>query len=184
MFVGATTLRIASVGLVGTMLLCAVRLAGQETTQKHGTVKGTVSLVNASQERSTPEGLLLELKPLTEGRASLSAVTDEAGNYELKDVADGDYILQLHTEGFEPFSATLHVRDGMSIVENISVKLTEVTQKIEVEAQIEPLSATSDSNASKLSEKQLDTLPLADENFKASLPLTPAAVRTPEAKLN
>src|SRR5260221_13165988 len=102
MFVGATTLRIASVGLVGTMLLCAARLPAQETTQKHGTVKGTVSLVNASQERSTPEGLLLELKPLTEGRASLSAVTDEEGNYELEDVADGAYIFYVKTDGFGP----------------------------------------------------------------------------------
>src|SRR5258707_11596433 len=148
MFVGATTLRIASVGLVGTMLLCAARLPAQETTQKHGTVKGTVSLVNASQERSTPEGLLLELKPLTEGRASLSAVTDEAGNYEFKDVADGDYILQLQTEGIEPFTATLRVRDGMSIVQNISAKMTEVTQKIKVHERIKPLSTTSDSTAS------------------------------------
>src|SRR5258708_5628444 len=184
MFVGATTLRIASVGLLGAMLLCAVRLPGQETTQKRGAVKGTVSLVNASQERSTPEGLLLELKPLTEGRASLSAVTDEAGNYEFKDVADGDYILQLQTEGIEPFTATLRVRDGMSIVQNISAKLTEVTQKIEVHERIEPLSTTSDSTASKLSEKQLDALPLTEENFKASLPLTPGVVRTPEGKLN
>src|SRR5713226_3727505 len=185
MFAGATTLRIASVGLVGTMLLCAARLPAQETTQKRGAVKGTVSLVNASQERSTPEGLLLELKPLTEGRASLSAVTDEAGNYEFKEVPDGDYILQLQTEGFEPFTATLRVRDGMSIVQNISAKLTEVTQKIEVHEQIEPLSTTSsDSTASKLSEKQLDALPLAEENFKASLPLTPGVVRTPEGKLN
>src|SRR6266446_7930108 len=103
MFVGATTLRIASAGLVGTMLLCAARLPGQQTAQKRGAVKGTVSLVNASQERSTPEGFLLELKSLAEGAASLSAVTNEAGNYEFKDVADGDYVLRLLAEGFEPF---------------------------------------------------------------------------------
>ena len=42
-------------------------------------VKGTVSLVNASQDRSTPEGLLLELKSLAEGPVSLSAVTDAPG---------------------------------------------------------------------------------------------------------
>jgi len=97
MFADATTLRIASAGLVGTMLLCAARLPAQQTAQKRAAVKGTVSLLNASQERSTPEGLLLELKPLAEGAAPLSAVTDEAGNYELKNVADGDYILQLQT---------------------------------------------------------------------------------------
>src|SRR5258708_36415709 len=101
MFAGATTLRIASVGLLGAMLLCAARLPAQQTTQKRAAVKGTVSLVNASQERSTPEGLLLELKPLTEGRASLSAVTDEAGDYESKDGADVEYSLTVPTEGIQ-----------------------------------------------------------------------------------
>jgi hypothetical protein len=155
----------------------------QETAQKRGAVKGNVALLNASQERSTSEGLLLELKPLAEGAPSLSAVTDEAGNYEFKDVAEGDYLLRLQTKGFEPFTAQLRVQDGISIVQNISVKLTGFAQRIEVTEQAEPLSAAS-SSAPKLTEKQLVSLPLAEENFKASLPLTPGVIRTPEGKLN
>ncbi len=174
---------IVTVGLLAAMLLHAARLPAQETTGKHGSVKGIVSLVNATQERSTPEGLLLELKPLADGPASLWAVTDAAGNYEFKDVPDGDYTLQLQAEGFEPFTATLHLQNGTSIVENISVKLAGLTQKIEVSEQIEPLSADSSSD-SKFGQKQLATLPLAEENFKASLPLTPGVIRTPEGKLN
>jgi hypothetical protein len=174
---------IASVGLLGAMLLCATRLPAQEITEKRGTVKGAVSLVNASEEHSTPEGLFLELKPLAEGGASLSAVTDEAGNYEFKEVPDGDYLLQLQSQGFEPSATTLRVRDGSSVIQNISVKLTGLTQKIEVKDQVEPLSSASTS-ATKLSEKQLASLPLAEENFKASLPLTPGVVRTPEGKLH
>lgn len=177
------TLFIVSAGLLGTMLLCAARLPAQEMTEKRGAVKGTVSLVNASQERSTSEGLLLELKPLTESAPLLSAVTDVAGNYEFDDLADGDYVLRLQAEGFQPYTATLHVRSGTPIVQNISVKLTGLTQRIEVKEQLEPLS-TASSSAPKLSEKQLASLPLAEENFKASLPLTPGVTRTPEGKLN
>jgi len=106
---------IASIGLLSTMLLRAERLSAQEVTEKRGAVKGTVSLVNASQERSTSEGLLLELKPLIESAPSLSAVTDAAGNYEFDDLADGDYVLRLQAEGFEPYTATLHIRSGTSI---------------------------------------------------------------------
>lgn len=91
--------------LLGAMLLCAAGMPAQETAQKRGAIKGNVSLLNASQERATSEGLLLELKPLAEGAPSLSTVTDEAGNYEFKDVAEGDYFLRLQTEGFEPFTA-------------------------------------------------------------------------------
>src|SRR5882724_10203740 len=41
--------------LLGAMLLGAARVPAQETGQKHGSVKGTVSLVNAAEERSTAE---------------------------------------------------------------------------------------------------------------------------------
>jgi carboxypeptidase family protein len=167
------------------MLLCGARLPAQEATHKHGAVRGTVSLVNVSQEPSTSEGLQLELKPLAEGAGagSLSAITDEAGNYEFNDVADGDYTLRLQAEGFEPFTATIRVRDGASIIQNISVKLAGITQRIEVKEQAESLSADS-SGDSKLSEKQIASLPVVEENFKSLLPLTPGVIRTPDGKLN
>jgi hypothetical protein len=177
---------IVSVSLLAVMLLCAVRLPAQETTQKRGVIKGTVSLVNESnepKESSAPEGLALELKPLTDGSPSLTAVTDAAGNYEFKDVPDGDYLLQLQREGFEPFTATLHVRGGASVVQNISVKLAGLTEKVEVKEQAEPLSTTS-SSTPKFDKKQLESLPLTEENFKQALPLTPGVVRTPDGKIN
>ena len=169
--------------MLGAMLLCAARVPAQEARQKGGTVKGTVSVVNASQEPSTSEGLLLELKPLAEGAGSLSAITDEAGDYEFKEVPDGDYLLRLEAEGFEPFTATLHVEDGASIIQNISVKLAGLTQRIEVKEQAEPLSSDS-SGASKLTEQQIASLPVTEEDFKSLLPLTPGVVRTPDGKLN
>jgi hypothetical protein len=174
---------LVSAWLLGTTLLCVPRLSAQEATEKRGTVKGTVSLANASEQGATPEGILLELQPLGEGSASRTAETDAAGNYEFRDVPDGDYLLRLQRDGFEPFAATLHVQDGASVVQNISVSLTGLTQKIEVKEQVEPLSTTS-SSASKLTEKQLSGLPLVEENFKEALPLTPGVVRTPEGKLN
>jgi hypothetical protein len=177
---------IVSVFLLAAMLLCALRVPAQETTQKHAVIKGTVSLVSQSNESkapSTPEGLVLELKPLTEGAPSLTTTTDSKGNYEFKDVPDGDYLLQLQREGFEPFTATLHVRSGASIVQNISVKLAGLTEKVAVREQAEPLSTTS-SSTPKFDEKQLESLPLAEENFKRALPLTPGVVRTPDGKIN
>ncbi len=182
----ATAQFLVSVTLLAAMLLCAARLPAQETTQKRGVIKGNVSLADPanseSKESSTTEGLVLELKPLAEGSPSLTAVTDAAGNYEFKDVPDGDYFLQLLRDGFEPFSATLHVQGGASIVQNISVKLSGITEKVEVKEQADPLSTTS-STTPKFDEKQLESLPLAEENFKQALPLTPGVVRTPDGKL-
>src|SRR5215467_5894582 len=125
-------LRILGFCLSALTLFCPTCLPAQKTTQKHGEVKGTVLLVNASGQSSTSEGLLLELQSSIEVLASLSAVTDAEGNYKFLDVPDGDYVLQLKAEGFEPFTAIVHVRSGAPAVQNISVKLAGVTQKIEV----------------------------------------------------
>src|SRR5208282_3747267 len=113
---------------------------------------------------------------------SFTAVTEASGNYEFKDVPEGVYLLQFQRDGFEPFAATLHVRGGETTVQDVSLKLTVVTEKVEVKEQAEPLSTTS-STTPKLSEKQLESLPLAEENFKEALPLTPGVVRTPDGKL-
>src|SRR5580692_311621 len=169
--------------VLGAMLLLAAPAFAQETNQKRGSVKGSVSLMNASQERSTPEGLLLELKPVRGGSASLTAATDAEGDYEFNDVADGDYFLRLMGAGLEPFTATLHLRDATTVVQNISVKVTGLSERVEVKEQMDPLSTTS-SNATKLDDKELSGLPLAEENFKQALPLTPGVVRTPDGKLN
>jgi hypothetical protein len=172
----------AGVLLLGATLLLATHVFAQETNQRRASVKGKVSLMNASQERSTAEGLLLELKPLVDGRASLTAATDAEGNYEFADVPDGDYLLRLTGEVFEPFTATLHLQGGTPIVQDISVKLTGANEKVEVKEQAEPLSTTS-STTPKFDEKQLESLPLAEENFKQALPLTPGVVRSPDGKL-
>lgn len=172
-----------SVCMLATMFVCALRASAQQTPEKHGAVKGTVSLRNASNESLPAEGVLLELKPPSDGSASLTAATDEAGNFEFKGVPDGDYVLRIERDGFEPFSVAIHVRDQAPVVQNISLKLTGLTQEIEVSEQAQPLSTTS-SSAGKLTEKQLSGLPLTEENFKEALPLTPGVVRTPEGKLN
>lgn len=110
-------------------------------------------------------------------------MTDAADKYEFKGVKPGDYLLRLQAAEFEPFSALLRVPGGATIVQNISAKLTGVTQKIEVTEQTESIS-TSSSSGPKLTEKQLAALPLVEENFKNSLPLTPGVVRTRDGKLN
>jgi hypothetical protein len=174
---------LVSVALLAVKLLCSAGLLAQETPQKRGGVKGTVSLVTESNEPPKAEGLLVELKPVGGGASSLTTVTDDSGHYEFKDVPAGGYVLQVQIEGFEPFSVTVQVADGSPLVQNISVKLTGLSQKIEVQEKAEPLATTS-SSAPKLTEKQLSGLPLTEENFKEALPLTPGVVRTPEGKLN
>src|SRR5277367_508286 len=148
-----TTVRfLVSVFVLAAMLFSGMLVAAQETTQPRGAIKGTVALVNQANHGSTPEGFLLELKPFTDGSPYFTAMVDATGNYEFKDLPEGDYLLQLQREGFEPFKAALHVRSGAPIVQDISLKLAGLSEKVEVKEQAEPLSTTT-SSTPRLNEK-------------------------------
>src|SRR5260370_21010395 len=99
---------LVGVALLSVMLFCALRLPAQEPSHTRGSVKGTVSLVNASQEPSTSEGLQLELKPLAEGAASLSAITDEPRNYQFKAAAESGEFLRLSSATFPALKTPTH----------------------------------------------------------------------------
>src|SRR5258708_15164471 len=101
---------IVSFGLLWAMLVCASRLPAQETTHKRGAVKGTVAVVNASQERSTPEGLSVQLKPVAEGSVALSAVTGAEGEYQFKDLAEGGYVFWARGGSFRTIPAPPYLR--------------------------------------------------------------------------
>ena len=181
--ISCTARLLCKVTLLVVTLLSSRLLVAQETLKTQGTVEGKITLLSESEGVTTPEGISLELKPLIDGRPVLTTLTDAAGRYEFKGVKPGDYLLRLQAAGFEPFSAMIRVTGGATIVQNISAKLTGITQKVEVTEQTESVS-TSSSSGPKLTEKQLAALPLVEENFKAALPLTPGVVRTPEGKLN
>jgi len=176
------TARNAEMFFVIATLLFVAQVSAQEASAKRGAVKGIVSLESGTREHATAEGIALELKPLTNGSAPMTTVTDAGGNFEFTGLADGEYVLRLPGDGFEPFTATVRIADGATVAQNVLAKLAGLTQRVEVKEQAEPLS-TSASSASKFSDKQLSGLPLAEENFRESLPLTPGVIRTPDGKL-
>ena len=171
----------AMFSVIATLLL-VTQVSAQEAGAKRGIVKGIVSLEDGTQELVTPEGIALELKPMMDGLAPATAVTDAEGNFEFTNLADGKYVLQLLGDGFEPFTATVRIENGSTVTQNVLVKLTGLTQRVEVKERAEPLS-TSSPSASRFTDKQLSGLPLVEENFKESLPLTPGVIRTPDGKL-
>ena len=111
------------------------------------------------------------MKPLTDRPARATALTEAGGKFEVTGLTDGEYVLHLLGDGFEPFTATVRIQDGATVAQNVLVKLTGATQVVEVKERAEPLS-TSSSTGSRFTDKQLSELPIVEENFKESLPLT------------
>ena len=142
--------RNAAIFFVIATLLFVAQVAAQEAGAKRGTIKGIVSMGSGTLEHATPQGIALELKPLTNESDPTTAITDAGGNFEFTGLADGEYVLHLLGDGFEPFTATVRIEDGATVTQNVLAKLMGLTQRVEVKERAEPLS-TSLSSASNRS---------------------------------
>jgi hypothetical protein len=68
------TARNAASFFVIATLLFGAQVTAQEASAKRGAVKGIVSLKSGTLEHATPEGIALELKPLTNGSAPTTVI--------------------------------------------------------------------------------------------------------------
>jgi hypothetical protein len=98
------------------------------------------------------------------------------GNYDLT-CAAADH-LPVERKGLEVTPAT-----GLS-VRVVLPDAAILRQKVEVREAAATLPTESGSSSARLSSRELMALPLVQQEFKASLPLVPGVVRTPDGKIN
>ena len=99
-------------------LLASVSISAQEKA----TIKGQISLNN----NESPEGVSIALKGTRFG-----TITDETGNYKIKNVKPGTYTIKVSAVGFTTTEKKITVNEGAEITENFSLtsnseELTEV----------------------------------------------------------
>src|SRR6476646_7110453 len=101
-------------------------LASIADAQSTGTIRGTVSFEagNVSAHDTT-----IHLSPL--GR---TVRTDDAGNFEIKDVPPGKYELVAHLHFFNDERKTIEVTSGAVAQINFQLKLATVRQEVTVTA--------------------------------------------------
>jgi len=75
---------------------------------------------------------------------------------------------------------TIAVGQGPAAAEDVTLEINAVEQQIEVRGETFEISTHSAETTATVSNKELDTLPLAQQKFTDALPLTPGVVRTPE----
>jgi hypothetical protein len=147
-------------------------------------VQGVVTVKAPEGEPIAMEGITVNLRGSTLGDKSLSALTDAKGHYQFDQLSAGSYLAEVRMEGFEPFSSTLALGRGEVRVESIVLQIAVVVQKVEVQDQAAKVATEASAPAAKLTERQFQTLPLAQQKFKDALPLVPGVVRTPDGQLN
>jgi hypothetical protein len=129
-------------------------------------------------------GVILKLTPGPDGSA-LTAGTEEAGQYEFNGLKPGTYTISIHQPGFRPYTKTVAVNAGQATALDIRAELETVTEKVEVSEDTEAIATESASTPSvTLTQRQLISLPTAQEKIREVLPVTPGVLKTQDGKLS
>src|SRR6266404_2957147 len=164
------------------LLLAASPVFGQEThsggeSSRSGSIHGTVTTLQENTS-SGLAGVNLKLTPGPDG-SPLTAGTDEAGSYEFKGLKRGTYTISINQPGFKPYKKTVTVNAGQAATLDILLKVATATEKVEVSEDTQAIATESATTPSvTLTQRQLISLPTAQERIREVLPVTPGVVKT------
>ena len=114
-----------------------------------------------------------------------TTTTDVDGHYAFLQLAPGKYALEASEQGFQPWSATVSIEPGQTLIQDVVLQISSVSQQVEVRAEAEALVATDSVGPTEtLGNKLLDALPLPTQKFTEALTLVPGVLRTSQGKLS
>jgi outer membrane receptor for ferrienterochelin and colicin len=146
-----------------------------------GTLRGAVvTAAPDGQSYNIPAASLT----LTRGTQVAETSANEAGEYEFAKLAPGDYTLTATAGGFKTSSKTISVRAGVTLVENVSLEVADVTASVTVASADEIAQTTETAPGDIVKQKTLQTLPLKTEQLLDALPLVPGVVRGPDGQID
>jgi Carboxypeptidase regulatory-like domain len=170
-------------------MLAAIPTLGQVTQtgnekQPLGSIHGTLTTTQEDAS-SGLEGITVKLTSGPPDGTVLTANTDDAGHYEFKELKPGTYAISISQPGFKPFTQSLRLNAGEVAVVDIRVELQTVNEEVEVSETTQSI-ATEDATTPSvtLTQRQLISLPTAQEKIREVLPVTPGVVKTLDGKLN
>jgi len=156
--------------------------AGAEKTQT-GSIHGTISTTQENAG-SGLSGLSVKLTTVPPDGNTPSADTDDAGHYEFKNLKPGSYTISITQPGFKPVTKTVSVAPGQAAVQDITLELEVVTEKVEVKEQTQVISTESVSNPeATITHTDLVALPTPEEKIREVIPITPGVIKTMDGKL-
>jgi len=147
-------------------------------------IAGNVNVITGQGQVNNLAGVTVKLTEPGTGSTLQSTLTDEGGRFQFTQLLAGTYTLEVSVEGFKPWVKTIAVGQGPTAAEDVTLEINAVEQQIEVRGETFEISTHSAESTATVSNRELDTLPLAQQKFTDALPLTPGVVRTPEGKLN
>jgi hypothetical protein len=155
------------------------RAGGDQTASVHGTV---LTMVRDSLASLTAATIKLSHDPLVGN--PLSVLTDENGRFQFRNLQPGTYVISVEAKGFKAIRLSVVLNPKEDVVENFTMELEVVSERIEVTDTSSGISTESASApAAVVTNTQLITLPTAQEKVKEILPITPGVIQTLDGKL-
>lgn len=161
---------------VGVALLAAALAAAQES---RGTVTGRV--IDASG--AAVPGAAIQLVN-TATSAAIAAQSNQDGNYSIPFVVPGTYRLLVEAAGFKKYERTsvpVRVNDVLTL--DVEMQVGEITQSVEVTADVPLLEAGNASIGQVIDQRRVLELPVQAGNAFELMLLTPGVVNTTNLRL-
>jgi len=95
--------------------------------------EGLVTVAGQQGRSDAAPGAQVKLTGASSGPESLSETTDAEGRYRFTQLQPGTYRVEAFLDGFKPFVEDIALMQGDTKIENISLELETVVQKIEVQ---------------------------------------------------
>ena len=175
----------ASAMLLSALILCGSYGFARESAASPpatASLEGAVAAGGEGESMPVP-GVPVKLTSTSPGSGSV-ATTDANGRYQFTQLVPGVYTVEVSLEGFTTFTGSVALKQGEVATNNIRLELAKVIQQVEVQDKATPVATETSDSTATVSNRQLTTLPLAEQKFKAVLPLVPGVVRTSDGKLN
>ncbi|MGA2096074.1 MAG: carboxypeptidase regulatory-like domain-containing protein [Candidatus Acidiferrum sp.] len=171
------------------VFVAAIPAFGQSTRssgdkQQTGSIHGTISTKQESAS-SDLTGISVSLTPVPPEANPLTTTTDDAGRYEFKNLKPGAYTVSITQAGFKNVTKQVNVAAGQAVVEDITVELATVSEKVEVNEQTQVISTESVSNPdATVTHTEMIALPTQQEKIRELIPITPGVIKTMDGKLS
>src|SRR6267154_2365457 len=184
-----STLQFLAVLLLGLSLVpatfgCPQRAATNDGQPAKSSIAGNVNVATGQGQVNNLADVTVKLSDPATQSTLQSTLTDEAGHFQFTQLAAGTYTLEASAEGFKPWVKTIALEQSQAVVEDVTVEINVVDQQIEVRGENFDISTRSAEASATVTDRELDSLPLAERKFTEALPLTPGVIRTPGGKLN
>lgn len=169
-------------------LIVILTLAGaaiQSVVVQTGGLYGTVSVNSGNGQSERLAGVNLTLAATNSTQTTLSAVTNDQGEFKFTGLAAGSYRLRADLSGFKSHTQELTIRSGITTEQNVNLELEGISSEVTVTADGEHgVDTTATVQAVSFKQERLQTTPLVNERFQDVLPLVPGVLRGPDGQLN